>query len=770
MHRTRTTILSIFTALILTGCSAQKTPDSVAIPDQTPVDWRTEGFHEPETKITDGFLWPEGFVQWEEEEGYSQISHGVTGSLMWNLRIETHEDDMSYKGPDNGYILDILDLTDRSSQTISFTPEDLGVTDPLGQILEMDVVDRGHYVFRWMVHQQEEENQYQQTADFFVFSDLHGNNHCVDYYDAFLKESIETYEACEGFLAPHNHCNTDGKGNLYTVIQRKETPCFYLFDQSGDVVLKYEGRDEQLFLTPLRTAENELILTVYDMADGYYDFLWADMEKVRFTSLLRMEAKSQFIQEVYCIKGNDIYYRHMPEYAEIGDRIVKWNMKTGEQTYLFDYGAYDITSGGGNTYLSFNEAGKPFLRYLMWDKDHYNDWYTLLVEDKPERDHTIQIVSFLEGHTILSATAAKTSRVNPNYEYESAEVVTEEEKSRILADMTQGKGPDMLYVSCTDFLSLRDKGALLDLNQVITPKLRNQLLPAVLEMGNRDGHLYGMPTGVYADTFVVAKDSSLTPGFKIRDVVEQMNQGKLKTAIRSPYGFTDYLTPEMTVSQLIYYNLEDPEIIDWSRKTCHFDSQQFVRLLELTSKDLSRKTAEHWFNEETDLLWAHIELDSNLAGFLLQSDNNTVKEIGYCGSGNGGGYLSSDGGFLVINANTVSLDAVRAYLEMLVSEEVQSGYSKSCLQVRKRTWKDSTMEGILNHVYGIDSDYVLQDGTLLTDRMEEFLESCEAKPLAKYDVNAIIHEELSGMYNAGKSAATAATIQNRVQLYINENY
>ena len=122
-----------------------------------------------------------------------------------------------------------------------------------------------------------------------------------------------------------------------------------------------------------------------------------------------------------------------------------------------------------------------------------------------EPEATLEIACIVEdlglvpsGRKLLRDAAAKLT-YDPDGQY--AYVYTEPEAgeedaffTRTLADLTAGKGPDILYISPDRLQSLQEKGVLAELTQYLPKETRDSLLPAALSMGTVEGGLYGIPT------------------------------------------------------------------------------------------------------------------------------------------------------------------------------------------------------------------------------------------------------------------------------------
>lgn len=324
---------------------------------------------------------------------------------------------------------------------------------------------------------------------------------------------------------------------------------------------------------------------------------------------------------------------------------------------------------------------------------------------------------------------------------------------------------------------LEEKGLLLDIGELIPQELQEKLLPGALEIGTVDGRLLGVPAAVKAKTLVVSEGVWSEDTWRLEDVIRLMEEGKLAGAIRSPYVMgDDYLSPFLTVHLLVGDSLGDSFLIDWENRTCHFDDERFIRLLELTSTDMSSvpHATEDWLNGENNIAWCYFTHESEFLDFFVHMEQEDGRIVGYPTEGACGSYLMAEGGVLVVNADIAQKEAAAYFLDTLLGEELQSKKNMLCLSVRKLDPEDYIVKeesGRLVFLGGEDATEVpvFQDGSTSLHRAKDFLESCVAVPPGYSQISQIISEELNAMYAENKSPkTTAGNINNRVQLYLDE--
>lgn len=781
MKKSLKALLCLLALAMLSGCGRQTDPSShsdcetEAKPESESglgsVQWTAEGFTPPGE--TDSSLWAGEYLPWNfsassQAGNISYLDHGVCGELFWSLgeRQETGE-------AEDNYILEICDTTGMEYTVKQFSLKDIGLSGADGYLLTgMDFIDRDHYVFRWRGYEQEQNEIFRRTADQIIYTNLAGEVQALDLLALYPEMEIEQDEMT-GFprVQSMNFC-CDGRGNIGVQIQRESGCAFYLFDQKGLLLLSYKGNEKQQTIDPLRTRDGELILPVYDSSEKSYEFLWADTETGEMRSMAKMEAPSPFITQVYGMLGDEVYYHYQ---AGNANSIAGWNVRNGKGFQVFDLAAMGIDIRF-QTLLALREGQPPVLRLTKTGTEGSSDWLTTLTAQKPELNGTVRVADLTargymtSSETIISCTALA-SLENPNFRYEYEDASAQEARDRIFAELSQGQGPELLFVSQEDLYLLEEKGLLLNIEKFISEELREKLLTGVLELGTVNGRLMGMPASVEAESLVIAADTWAEDSWRLEDVVTLMENGRLRGAFYIPDTMNgNYTAPPMTVLDLIKRSLGDSVLIDRSAGKSHFNGDLFLRLLEITQTDIHNAVppSESWFHDGTHIIRCHFDHESYYNEFFTRLEAEGGKMIGYPTEGAGGNYLVTDG-ILVVNINTPNQEAAACFLKTLLGEDLQAKEMNN-LSVRKKNPDDELVwDASGNPVYWGRQMTVFEDGTTPLHRAEAFLESCTAAPQNSLQVYNILYEELLAMYSDHKTPEdTADIIHRRVQLYLDE--
>ncbi len=773
---------SFFVSAMLCGCAGEKAPSSESrqadipfLPEGESASWKVEGFAAP-GEIQEGqALWSGEYRAWEKESSFSAaegekliyLDEGVQGAFFWRFSLEERE--IAVSESERKYALELYDAAGGEWTVKQFTQADLGLEGQEGLLVDMDCLDEEHYVFRWVNFAKDEEGMYRQTADCMVYTDLAGDNRAVEMGEALReKKIVPEPEAAEQIsLYGFDWC-CDGRGRICAGRWDNGSYAFCVFDADGTFLMESEAQTDAVPVFPLRTEGGELIFPVYVNSGKCYEFLWADTEEGVFRTLAKMEASSPCIAKMYGMRGDEIYYELSDSMA--GKAIVSWNVKSGEQKKVFDIQNAGIA--GYTILLALPQGQSPVLGLMKYGGGIRKAWISDLSEQEPAKKEDGVRVALLAPWERGAECAVLASTENPNLHFAVEDALTQEARDRIFAEMTQGKGPDLLFVKREDMYLLAEKGLLADMGGLLDEGQKERILPGALELGTVDGTLCGLPYAVSAHTLMVSEDIWGEDTWRLEDIIALMEAGKLEGAVYSGMSGR-YEAPLMAVLDLVMYGFEDSFLIDWENRKCHFDDERFIRLLELTKTDVSGAVPdrEALLKEGKGIVQGWFAYESTFLDFYKSMEKEGGRIVGYPTEGSCGSYLGEVGGMLVVNANAADREAVICFLETLLGEEMKqkmTGNSLSILGLEPEACLVEDESGVLRFFGGKEVP-VYEDGTTALHRGADFLESCTAMPRKYYQINSILSEELTAMYSENKPARTTAEIINsRVQLYLDE--
>lgn len=772
---------SFFVSAMLCSCAGEKAPSSESgqtdmpfLPEGESASWKAEGFAAP-GEIQEGqALWSGEYRAWEKESGVSAggknliyLDEGASGELFWRFSAEESEEGVS--AAERKYAVEIYDTAGGEWAVRQFTQADLGLESPEGSLIDMDCLDKEHFVFRWVDFEKDADGMYRQSADCMVYTNLAGENRAVEMGRAFQEKGIVPEpEAAERHSLYGFDWWCDGRGCICAGRWDNGSYAFCLFDADGNFLMESRAGTGQGPLSPLRTEDGELIFSIYDDSGKCYDFQWADTEKAAFVPLAKMAASLPCISKLYGMREDEIYYESSDSIA--GRAIVSWNVKSGEQKRVFDIQKAGIS--GYTILLALPQGRLPVLGLMKYGQGVRRAWLSALSEQEPAQKEEAVQVALLVPWEKGAECAVMASTENPNLHFAVEDALTQEARDRIFAEMTQGKGPELLFVSREDMYLLAEKGLLTDMGGLLDEGQREQILPGALELGTVDGTLCGLPYAVCAYTLMASADTWKEDTWRLEDIIGLMEAGELEGVIYSGMSGR-YEAPLMTVLDLVMYSFEDSFLIDWENRECHFDDERFIRLLELTKTDVSGVMPEGnaLLKEGKGIVQGWFAYEAGFLDFYGSMEKEGGRIVGYPTEGSCGSYLGEVGGMLVVNANAADREAVICFLETLLGAEMKqkmTGNSLSILGLEPEACLVEDESGVLRFFGGKEVP-VYEDGTTALHRGADFLESCTAMPRKYYQINSILSEELMAMYSENKPARTTAEIINsRVQLYLDE--
>lgn len=406
-------------------------------------------------------------------------------------------------------------------------------------------------------------------------------------------------------------------------------------------------------------------------------------------------------------------------------------------------------------------------------------------EGVPEDGTAVEIqIADLSGshYSLLPGEVAVFSRENTGYSLscERAEEGMEDVfRDRILAELAFGKGPDILYLSREDLILLQEKGALADLEGLMSRDTLQELLPGAVELGRVEGKLCGIPGEVSARTIFTrpslwGSGSGEDISWSVDDILD----------LAGDQGETQGLSAILpTVSDAILYylalfDLERSPFIDWEGKDCSFASQKFISLLEtikaysldevlILGKDREMLTQGRCLGVAADIL------SFSIYEGICKEMGEEIAAAGFPAEDGGHSYLAADG-LLAINKACGHQEAAAAFLEYVLSARGQ----EQCNVISVR--RDMLTEDMVLYRGEDQAPYrmengarvylaVKKDGTTYIDQYNAFLESCVPLPDPHEEIANIVSEEAESFFYGNKSAREAAEIiDNRVRTYLKE--
>ncbi|MBR3507577.1 MAG: extracellular solute-binding protein [Lachnospiraceae bacterium] len=773
-------ILTLMIGLILTmlfcGCvksrQVEEQEENNAI---TSYDWKERGFSANEKVNVNESLFLGKYNKWDHNlenwDGIHYVDSGAKGDFFWYLAAYKDSTGKRTAGSGGTYLLETYQVSQGKIDEKVFKARDVGAEGDLGYLVGMDYIDDGKYMFRWAKYEQNDEGLYRQSEDDVIITDLNGNYSVVDFKRQFTEDQLEEYAERELPMMPYVKCRTCGNREIWVLsssVAGSQKICIY--EQNGERILEKVATGSQYFMQPFLDQDECLILPVRNTESNDICLLWFDPDTKNMKELGHVNDEKYDIVRFCGMDQNTIYYEAADPEAGTRMGIVQWNVGTGDRNWML---GLDVSN-----YLQYKtwwllSEGKIVSGFLMWEEyRNTDDWIVSVTDKQDSGEGDIRIADLTGSSEKLKKCASSASMNNPGITYRYEDVSSDGKKNIINAELSKNEGPDIMFVSMKDFYNLDEKGLLLDLKDMVSRKTLDNLLPGVPEIGRTGNGLMGIPIGLHVETMMVGKGVGKVSQWNLEVVTDLMKRGLLNTSIWSPYVMNSYLEPASTVQLLINYSMNNSFLIDWGTKTCHFDDDRFVQLLETTKTDGSKQVRSE--DAKNDLTWVYLNSYLNLIDFMARaSDEGEI--VGFPGQYKNGGFLVADQGVLVVNKNVKDKDAVRWFIEKILSKEIQNQQ------------EDNPQISILKFE---PKDYITTDhdgnryyfNTFLVDKIDEmdeqsnpilladaFLNDCLPAPKAYYEIRTIIAEELQSFYAKEKDAKSVAdVINNRVQIYLSE--
>lgn len=343
------------------------------------------------------------------------------------------------------------------------------------------------------------------------------------------------------------------------------------------------------------------------------------------------------------------------------------------------------------------------------------------------------------------------------------------------------------------YISLAEKGAFADLNTFIENDSEideGMLFEHVLETVEIDNQLCYMPLSFSINT--------LTGKLKYVGSKENWTMDDLRHQWESLNGTVKFAYKD--TKDIIYYTLLRGclnSFIDYDNAKCHFDSEEFIEILDF----INTFDAPLTYKTEANYLDNTFIKDVIISGFesyheaLWNEDNDDITFVGYPSD-------SGTGAILNISNNQIAVSAASSpekqqgaweFIKLLISEEYQSNITSppdvsingihysfpSCgFPINYEVFKKQGKEQYINE----DKDKIIETevGSLNVgylkkseyDRLVDYINNIKtSETLIESELNSIIQEEIFAVFSGERTSTEAANnIQNRVSILVSEHY
>lgn len=473
-----------------------------------------------------------------------------------------------------------------------------------------------------------------------------------------------------------------------------------------------------------------------------------------------------------------------------GASLIRWDVEKNVLEVLFHLYENGIELGIEASGLIRNEKGEFRICSIQPGKATI---YILTDKESSDKEK-IQLCSLQGAAGIsyfqrLAVTFTQNGGEIPiNMEMESREEYQEDYRTRIMAEMVSGEGPDILYVSQEDMILMQEKGMLCDLSDMIAQETKAVMIPGVLELGTVNGDFVGLVPEVSFMTLGTSDKLWTEKGWNTEELA-----GVLKAA-----GSLECPVAQMGIKQsganILFIFLQDinrSSFLDFEQGTAHFDCEEFIEILELCKQYGDERSYEEKMKQQlsvderiqllregetaAEILYFYGGLDAFSLQAARYGDEGHI--VGFPVESGSGNYVDSYSfGYLVVNAKTKYKEEISKFFAWLLDYDNQFKTNGGC--VRMDVIRDSVYHSEWGEVMLRSSDLdnlsiqeieLKPDGTSYLEEYLAFVEGCEPRPYWPPQIRMIIIEEVAPFFEGRKSAAEVAdTIQRRVQLYLDE--
>lgn len=354
--------------------------------------------------------------------------------------------------------------------------------------------------------------------------------------------------------------------------------------------------------------------------------------------------------------------------------------------------------------------------------------------------------------------------------------------TKLITEIGSGAVPDIMVTDGLPIETFGAKGLLADLWPFIDADEelggRAGVMEPVFNALSQDGKLYEITSSFYITT--IAGPASIVgtePGWTYEEMYAALDQ--------MPEGcelFSLGTTRSDVFSSICMLNLS--RFVDWTTGECSFDSDDFISLMEFANRFPETFDWEHheWTNEDSDayrikegrqLLVTLSLSDPYSYNYYSEMFNGDMALKGFPDVPGSGAVFNMNGTGLAIASTCENQDAAWSFVRTLLTREYQENYTYGFCTNRELCEENlQSMVGQSYYSYdqvtGEEKEIIFtqENADLITDLINN------TSMVADYNtsqINDIINEEVAYYFSGEKTAQdVAATIQNRVSIYVNE--
>ncbi|MGN1187384.1 MAG: hypothetical protein ACI4R6_02725 [Lachnospiraceae bacterium] len=506
-----------------------------------------------------------------------------------------------------------------------------------------------------------------------------------------------------------------------------------------------------------------------------------DMEHGKVGEIIDTPNEKRFQSKVNCIASGGFYYGG-------NSCIYRYNEENDAIEEVFRMTDYGISLSEMRSTACMGDEDIIYIANELDDRDTVVEYEVAAIEKRLASEVKERTEIVIGGcYRFVSTPILQFNKYNTEYyctlkNYyatdDGEDVDAEVARQNFYNDLIEGRGADVFLFTFNDrgridIRSLGEKGVLADLYEFMNNDEelnREDFIPNVLEqMEYEDGKLYA----VY-DSFNLYSFAGKTSVFGECD---EWNYVTLLEIMREyPDALLQIdLSQEDMMQIFLLYSMGTFYDIDTGE--CSFDSDEFKAMLEILALIPKEPDRELWYSRpelmdtEKVLLYCveGINWGINIRKADLYYGDNDITYLGVPSSNGMAGFAFYD--CVAINAQSENKEGAWELVKSFFEEKSQDNGMPSVI----REYFDAAMEEELaRNLSGIDDGYVrFKTNTNITEEdvrtINTLIDNAVSWRDYDADIYTIIDEEAQGYFAGVKSLDdTAATIQNRVQLYIDE--
>ena len=598
----------------------------------------------------------------------------------------------------------------------------------------------------------------------------------------------------------------DRAGNLYAVT---ETEIIMLDPQLNKI---FSVACEDMMGSPTLLSNGRL---------GLLNYIYDEEKETGAWTMKTVDPEAQDWGEEYTLPENA--YNAYPGggeylfYYQNGDSIYGYKAGAAEGEKIFSWIDSDINRSNME-FFSFLPDGRVVVVTREWQSDNSKVELAIMTatdrSQLPEKT-TLTYAAMYLGYDVRSQII-EFNKTSDKYRIEVrdySEFATAEDSSagltRLNTEIVAGNVPDMLETSSIPLRQYAAKGLLEDLWPFIENDTdiggRAGVMEHVLNAAEQDGKLYEIFTNFAIRTVAGPKNIvGDRMSWTLADLQEALAKMPEGCAI---FGQTDTKTDML--SNVMAQNADS--FVDWSTGQCRFDSEDFKALLAFCNSFPAEydweNSQDEWEDPYTRIISGKQMLTSvyfsQLRWDFLENDGLFKSQggaafIGYPREDGGVGSSFTTNGGVAMSAACKDKEGAWSFMRTRLlsqSADEESARYWSNFPVNKADFDKMVEEAMtvqyeqdengqplldengqpieIKETWWISDDLQLEQGAVTQEQYDRFMALYNAVDSVYYFDEAIydIVADMAGAYFAGDRSLddTAAQIQSRVTLYVNEN-